>query len=460
MKPNRNFLERRLTVRMSILQALVMLFFFCAVVFPLSIYPILHYLGDTRPLDVTVTEVFAAAIVVDENGKPAFQASPEIDKLAAENPAIWFAAYFDSGTSVHFGEMPDEYQAGIESLYLVRELNLTPRYPDSRYMVTVRQEQTAAGQATIATGGGPRVGASQIIRIFSIVLVMATVLLVVVVCAIAIPFFIRRELRGLKQAANLAAQIDIDRRGVRLPEADVPEEILALVRAVNGALARLDKAYEQRSRFLATSAHELRTPIAILQTRIETAQPFPEQSKLLLDVARLGSLAGQLLDLQRLEFGEVVFESLDLVELANEVVADLAPLAIRRGSTLSIEPGPQKVMVRGDETSLKRALTNLVQNAISHGGAHGNITLHITSDGQVSVSDDGPGIPREDRDRIFEPFYRSRPSSQGGGLGLNLVELIVKSHGGDISVTESASGGARFTLSLRTERNAGTIKQS
>nr|WP_172623995.1 sensor histidine kinase [Rhodanobacter glycinis] len=98
--------------------------------------------------------------------------------------------------------------------------------------------------------------------------------------------------------------------------------------------------------------------------------------------------------------------------------------------------------------SLSRVLTNLIQNAIAYGGEHGCITVDVDADASFGVSDQGPGIPLEERQRIFEPFYRLRPSSTGTGLGLHLVGEIVALHAGRIEVAEAHGGGAWFRVHL------------
>ncbi len=255
-------------------------------------------------------------------------------------------------------------------------------------------------------------------------------------------------MRGLKSAAEQAKRIDINARGTRLPTVDVPEEVRALVDAVNEGLERLDKSFEQRERFLADAAHELRTPITILQTRLETSEPFPKQARLLMDVARLSSLADQLLDLQRLDLGVSAFAPVDLVALAASVVADMAPMAIKAGYEISLNAPDNPVTITGDEPSLTRALANVVQNAIIHGSQRGNIEVTVGTNGDISVVDDGPGVAPEERDKIFEPFYRLKPQATGAGLGLNLVASIVQHHNGKVAVTASPSGGACFVMSF------------
>jgi signal transduction histidine kinase len=220
------------------------------------------------------------------------------------------------------------------------------------------------------------------------------------------------------------------------------------VRAVNAALQRLDDGMERRQRFLADAAHELRTPIAILQTRIELLPDDAQRSRLMLDVARLANLANQLLDLQRLDADSTSFHPVNLVDLAAQVTADMAPLAIAAGDEISFDAEVDSVTVAGDPASLSRAIVNLVQNAIIHGGRKTTIQVAVGRDGSLRVSDTGSGIPEQHRQAIFEPFNRIVPLDQGAGLGLNLVKDIVLRHNGQVTVGDAPGGGALFEISL------------
>ncbi|HEY0275861.1 MAG TPA: histidine kinase dimerization/phospho-acceptor domain-containing protein [Paenirhodobacter sp.] len=126
--------------------------------------------------------------------------------------------------------------------------------------------------------------------------------------------------------------------GTRLTEANVPPELQGMVGAVNAALTRLDEGMERRRRFLATAAHELRTPIAILTMRIELLPQGAERGQLMLDVARLSSLADQLLDLERLDGGSVRLVPVDLRQLARAALTDIAPLAWPRARICPLTP--------------------------------------------------------------------------------------------------------------------------
>ncbi|WP_038380316.1 sensor histidine kinase, partial [Bradyrhizobium elkanii] len=221
-----------------------------------------------------------------------------------------------------------------------------------------------------------------------------------------------------------------------------------LVTAINDALKRLDDGYSRHQRFVADAAHELRTPIAILNTRLESLPPGPEKTRLLEDSARLATLAEQLLDIQRFDQCRNPFVRVDLVAVARNVAADLAPLAIAAGYELSLDTSVDRVETSGDRAALERALTNLVQNAIQHGGRRGTITIHVGSAATIDVSDEGDGIPQGERTRIFDPFYRLAPLDRGAGLGLNMVREIARLHGGHVSVLDGPKGGACFRLTL------------
>lgn len=287
----------------------------------------------------------------------------------------------------------------------------------------------------------------------SLLLTFGTVILpslvpMIIATLVATPIVVRAALAGLGGVVAHAERIDVDQPGARLPVSDVPAEVGPLVTAVNDALGRLDEGYARQQRFLAAAAHELRTPIAILHTRIQSLPSSDEQTRLLQDVARLSTLADQLLDLQRLGRETRPADRVDLVELGRRVAADLAPLAIAAGYEIAFDGADAPVFVTGDRPSLERALMNLVQNAIEHSGRHGTITVRAGSAGILEVTDEGAGIPLAERERIFEPFARLHPRDRGAGLGLHLVREVVRLHHGDVSVGDAPDGGALFRITL------------
>jgi signal transduction histidine kinase len=183
-----------------------------------------------------------------------------------------------------------------------------------------------------------------------------------------------------------------------------------------------------------------------LQTRFDALPAGAQKERLLLDVARLGATAEQLLDIQR--FTTVhTWEDVDLVRVCETVAADMAPIAIAAGYDLEFDPVAESVVVLGDSASLARAVTNLVKNAIEHGGDKGRIGIGVIKNGSIEVSDEGPGIPVAERDKVFELFYRVTPKPTGAGLGLSLVQRIVQSHKGHVVLVDQPKG-ARFRINL------------
>ena len=125
---------------------------------------------------------------------------------------------------------------------------------------------------------------------------------------------------------------------------------------------------------------------------------------------------------------------------------DLAPLAIAAGYAPVFEVDEEKIEALGDAAAIERVITNLIQNAIQHGGGHGQIVAQVNRATGITITDEGDGIPSPDRERIFDPFFRV--NGHGFGLGLNLVREIVARHGGRIWVAEGPEGGASFRLTL------------
>lgn len=398
------------------------------------------------------TDVLKEALVREAGGALVLQSTPELVRLRTEAPDLWFVIRDQQGQRLSEGSVPQDFAPILDVLENVNQARLArdPARREGRPDALVRWERSAAGDVQILSGTQGNLSLGRLVAGVSAgyLTVILPLLVLMALTALAVtPWVVRRALRGLGEAAMQAQRIDVEQRGVRLPADRMPDEVAPLVHAVNDALARLDEGYEKQQRFLIDAAHELRTPIAILTTRLSSLPPGAEKARLLEDAARLSTLAGQLLDRQRLDQRHP-FPRLDLVELAQRVMADLAPLAFAAGYEMSFDSDAGHLEVRGDPTSLERALTNLVQNAIEHGGRRGTIAVRVLRPGRIEVSDDGSGIPAGEREQIFEPFRRLRADGRGAGLGLNLVQEIMRVHGGDVAVVGSASGGACFRMSF------------
>jgi len=391
-------------------------------------------------------DVLRSAIERDVGGRLTLRATPDLASLRTEVSDLWFIIRDAQGQHLSEGTVPLDFQPIAGALDHISDARLGWAIGEASPPAgIVKWVDTAAGKVQILTGTGGHMSVHKVIATAPLLflnLILPIVVLMSLATLVATPFVVRRAIAGLGETAAQAQRIDIDRRGLQLPVADVPTEVVPLVRAINEALARLDKGYERHRRFLTDAAHELRTPIAILSTRVSSLPAGPEKARLLEDATRLTVMTGQLLDLQRLDQKADQFHQVDLVGIARRVVLDLAPLAFAAGYEMTFEPEGEDVMVNGDQMSLERALTNLVQNAIDHGGRRGTIAVRVAAAGRIEVSDEGDGIPAAEREHVFEPFYRLHPGGRGAGLGLDLVHKIMGLHGGRVEAGDGPSGGA------------------
>jgi signal transduction histidine kinase len=262
---------------------------------------------------------------------------------------------------------------------------------------------------------------------------------------------VRRSLRPLRRASSQAGDIGPESISIRLPEADVPTEALPLVIAVNRALDRLEQGFTIQRRFTANAAHELRTPLTIITARLDSLQGNGQLSALREEVARMNRLVEQLLCAARLDSVSLnISAQVDLHQVAEEVVGSMAHLALGAGRTIALTGADHPVMIMGNAAAIADALRNLVENALAHTAPGTEVVVEVGGEGALSVLDSGPGIPLDDRPRIFDRFWRGKGvRTDGAGLGLAIVMEIVRVHSASIAVSDRAPSGARFDLRFR-----------
>jgi signal transduction histidine kinase len=284
---------------------------------------------------------------------------------------------------------------------------------------------------------------------------VALVLLTLAVAAVSW-LVIGRTLAPVDAISRRAGQITGRRLDQRVPEPRTHDEIRRLARTINAMLSRLEESARRQERFVADAAHELRTPLATLRLRLETAldRPHPADADLLPDLLgetlRLGSLVEQLLLLARSDSGRLApqVEPVDLDEVVTSVVASTQDLKVTVRET-EVQP----VQVLGEPALLEQVVRNLVENAARHAKSQVDVSLTVdAANAVITVDDDGPGIPADARTGVFERFVRlddARNRDQGGvGLGLAIVDEIVTLHSGSVQVTESPAAGARLQVRL------------
>lgn len=389
---------------------------------------------DGMYVEEVIVKVAADSIVRDATGTAVVEVTPELAKLRNEAPGIWFAARLSDGKTVTFGQVPAEFAPLVDHLDKLASADMRGQFAPFTLSAIVRQASGPAGDMKIIAHGRVQ-PFTLLITMASNIVAITIFLTLALVSIVATPMIIKHALAGVIKTAEEAQAIDAERRGLRLSEDKVPREVGPLVRAFNEALGRLDEGYDRQQRFIASAAHELRTPIAILRMKIDASKDKGMRS-LLQDVSRLATVSEQLLDLHRLDNG-VPSDRTDLIVLARGVAADLAPMLIASGKTIEVvvvQPGS----IMGNAGSIERALTNLIQNAVEHGGDEVIVRIDGAS---LQVEDNGPGIPAEEHERVFEPFHRLRPRSSGTGLGLNLAKQVVDHHRGRITIAMAPGGG-------------------
>lgn len=272
---------------------------------------------------------------------------------------------------------------------------------------------------------------------------------------------VRRGLAPLQTIRKGAAAVTASRLDYRLAVESVPVELAELAETLNDMLARLEDSFQRLKDFSADLAHELRTPISNLMTETQVALTrarSPDEYREVLasnaeEYERLARMVGDMLFLAQAEHGLVVpsREPVDLAHEVRELFDFFDALAEEKRLRLSLTGSGQ---ISGDRLMLRRALANLLSNAIRHASAGGSIRVEIeaTDNGTtLAIENSGEAIPAEHLPRIFDRFYRADPSrhraSEGAGLGLAITRSIVQAHGGEVSA-HSTADGVRFEILL------------
>ena len=310
--------------------------------------------------------------------------------------------------------------------------------------------------------------------------VIATTI-IILLSSVCTYFLTKKTLTPLQKLTSEVSQIQAQNLSTQLEVPNSKDEIAQLTSSFNEMLTRLDNAFSTQKQFSANAAHELRTPLAVLQTNLEVFEKKQEPemveyrqlfTMIKEQTARLSQLVGTLLDMTNLKSVPRT-DHVSLEELVDEVFCDLDPVAEKAGISIHFDDSSSQDLytdvhtpdasalnnnilnITGSYVLLYRAVYNLVENAIKYNRPNGSVTVSVREqNGQamILVKDTGIGISPENQKKIFDPFFRvdkSRSRAMGGaGLGLALVDSIAREHGGSVKVLESNEKGSIIALML------------
>ena len=287
---------------------------------------------------------------------------------------------------------------------------------------------------------------------------------VILISALGGTYLAKQSFVKINEVIATAERITADRLHDRIPEHNTKDEIGRIISTFNDMISRLDVSFAQMKQFSADASHELRTPLSVIRTHLETAlngnTSQTEMKRIIahcLDEAlRMSSTIENLLLLAKGDAGQNVlrWEPVDLKLLMRQIYDEGTVIASSKHITVSLK-APDAMTILGDEQRLRQMLLNLIDNAIKYNHVKGKISLtlkKVEGVAEVTVADTGIGIPEAEISRIFDRFYRvdrARSRELGGaGLGLSIVNLIVRAHGGSISVKSKVNGGTEFSVIL------------
>ncbi len=276
-------------------------------------------------------------------------------------------------------------------------------------------------------------------------------------------FLASRALRPISRMSQVASTLSASSLSGRIDVGQTESELGKLARTLNDTFDRLERAFEQQTRFTADASHELRTPLSILMSQTElalrkerSAGEYREALGVCLRAAhRMKAVVEGLLTLARADVRDLDLrrERFDLGKVVEETAAMLGPLAIEKKVTLTVSAEPAEVL--GDRERWREVVTNLVSNALRYNREGGRVDAALSVKGNeavLTVADTGIGIPEKDWPHVFERFYRvdkARSREQGGsGLGLSITKWIVEAHGGSLSFISREGEGTTFTVRL------------
>ena len=411
---------------------------------------IVMWLDLTREREQTFCQVAAAivdsAAVVDRGRGLVIRSTNSIEELRSTSPNLWYVVSYDN-LMTEFGRerrpalpfsLPYTGPIGFSVLNTLDQKG-------SFCLAVVRR---GTSELVMMIGGAvvrfDQIAKSFILRNLSAISLMALAFASTVAAGALLSA--RFVARSIERVTRLALAIEPTAPQTSISLDEVPVELKPLVNALNRAFHEIDAYIQGQRRFLGNAAHQLRTPLTLLRSKIEDVTEPALKAELVRDVRRLTSLVSAMLDLARLQNHAIEKRPIDLTALTRDVLADFSPSALDAGIELSLEQASQGIVeVHGVEAAVRSALANLVGNALIHAHGAGRVVANL-SRGSVSISDDGAGVSASfDRNRV-EPFQTGNTAREGAGLGLSIVQEIMAAHGGALTITSNPGCGTTACL--------------
>jgi signal transduction histidine kinase len=411
---------------------------------------IVIWLDLAREREQTYCQVAAAilnrATVVDFGRGLIIHSAGSLKELRSNSPNLWYVVSYN-GLMTEFGRerrpalpfsLPYTGPIGFSVLNTLDQKSsfclAVVRRGTSELVMMIGSAQVRFGQVAKAF----------VLRnLFSIFLLAIAFASTVAVGAFLSARFVARSIERVTRLA-LAIEPTAPQASISLDE--VPVELKPLVSALNRAFHEIGTYIQGQRRFLGNAAHQLRTPLTLLRSKVEDVTEPALKAELVRDVRRLTSLVSAMLDLARLQNHAIEKRPIDLTALTRDVLADFSPSALDAGIELSLEQAsPGIVEVHGVEAAVRSALANLVGNALIHAHGAGRVVANL-SRGSVSISDDGAEISGSFDGNRVEPFQTGNTAREGAGLGLSIVQEIMAAHGGALTITSNPGYGTTACL--------------
>lgn len=333
----------------------------------------------------------------------------------------------------------------LRPIILARDPHDTAAASPAQRIAAVPLRDGAALTGSVLAMGRPRNEPSPV------AIVLITLGLITVVLTALLWWAARALTAPLARFSDAAGAFSLDRDPAPLPESDGPDEVRTASRALNRMQTRIRKMVEDRTRMLAAVSHDLRTPITRMRLRAEFLDHDEVRGPMLRDLDQMDAMVhgalSYLRDGQKLSTRALM----DLPTLLQTICDDFADI----GHDVAFD-GPQHLLVKAHQDELQRAVTNLVDNALKHGGGRATVRLRAFSNAEVSIEviDAGPGIPASAKDALLEPFARGddarsmNEGSTGFGLGLAIVRATAEAHGGTLALSDAEPSGLIARLLL------------